>query len=186
VKKMKKSRIIDPACGSGNLLFPWVANRFDYLAVDTEDHSDRFHPGTFLQDNFLTTEKITPEKTDFFLINPPFNNSGKKGVRSFLPERFLDKITKWWGPRVPVVLFAPMGFRLNQRVHSSRWRKFQGKNSMNLTHVMALPLDTFPGVEFHMEILFFNINAKLPFFVDPEVFDGEPIWKKLSKDSKSE
>ena len=96
--------------------------------------------------------------------NPPFN--GCEGKRLY-PEVFLAHTFELFDETIPVVLFTPMGFRLNQRRKSARWRWLRDSKA-KLTSTVALPLDIFPGVEFHAEILIFNVKGVLPHYFLPE------------------
>ena len=97
------------------------------------------------------------------LCNPPFN--GCKG-RQLYPEVFLRHILKLFAS-VPTVLFTPMGFRLNQRKKSERW-KWCRDSVMQITSIVSLPLDIFSGVEFHAEILIFNRPDLKPHYFLPD------------------
>ena len=74
------------------------------------------------------------------------------------PEVFLEHTFTLFGYGTPTVMFAPMGMRLNQRRKSTRWRWLRDCGA-KLTSIVSLPLDTFPGVEFHAEILIFNVKG---------------------------
>ena len=79
---------------------------------------------------------------------------------------FFDKCLEVWGKELKMVMIAPMGFRLNQRMKSTRWKKLRDCG-VDITSILSLPLDIFPGVQFHSEVLFFNIEAeKSHFFLD--------------------
>lgn len=106
------------------------------------------------------------EYPDLVICNPPFNgHSGKK----LYPEIFLEHIFKLFGPKIPVVLFAPMGLRLNQRQKSKRWHWLRDCGA-EITSIISLPLDVFEGVEFHNEILIFNIKGLKPHYFLPEKY----------------
>ncbi len=164
--------VLDPCCGTGNLLHPFKEYDFNWITVgvDLQDETMEGNIDTFYKSNFLSMElkdfEIDGNDPDFDLVicNPPFNNNddnkkwmkeNKKG-KGLLPELFTDKIFNLFGKDVPLILFAPMGMRLNQRVKSNRWRKMR-EEYPQITSIISLPLDIFPGVEFHNEILIFNI-----------------------------
>ena len=83
------------------------------------------------------------------------------------PEVFLRHIFDLWGPQTPTVMFAPMGMRLNQRRKSTRWRWLRDCGA-EITSIISLPLDVFPDVEFHAEILIFNVSGIQPHYFLPE------------------
>jgi hypothetical protein len=139
--------VLDPAIGSGRLTDPWRAAGCRVLGVDIEPAKPKCD--VLLAQRFETVEAM--EQPDLVLCNPPFN--GCAG-RQLYPEVFLRHILKLFGP-MPTVLFTPMGFRLNQRRKSERW-KWCRDGLVDITSIISLPLDLFPGVEFHAEILIFN------------------------------
>src|SRR3546814_20567002 len=65
-------------------------------------------------------------------MNPPFNIDSKTkeyikanyGGRPLLPEVWFQKAIELFGTSVPIAMFTPYGFRLNQTDKSSRWKKF--------------------------------------------------------------
>ncbi len=69
-----------------------------------------------------------------------------------------------------------MGFRLNQRKISKRW-KWLRDNCPPITSIISLPLDIFDNVQFHSEILIFNVPKLKPHYFLPDL---EPL-KKQSK-----
>lgn len=153
--------ILDPAIGRGALTAPWRAAGRTVLGCDidpaSEPHADVFHPGPF--------EAITDwdaPRPDIALVNAPFNNADRKAL---YPEVFLRHLVGLFGPHLPTVLFAPMGLRLNQRLSSARWHWLRD-GGLEITSVLALPLDVFPGVKFHVEVVFFNIpNVAAHYFL---------------------
>jgi hypothetical protein len=144
--------ILDPAIGTGRLTDPWFNSGAYYIhGIDVVDAGARCH--TFDQRRFEdVTDRARP---DLVLCNPPFN--GAAG-RKLYPEVFLAQTFKLFGVEQPLVLFAPMGMRLNQRRKSTRWRGLRDCGA-KLTSIVSLPLDIFPGVEFHAEILIFNVKG---------------------------
>lgn len=80
-----------------------------------------------------------------------------------LSELFLDQTWKIFGKEIPCVCVVPMGFRLNQRLCSSRFRHVRD-NYPDITSIISLPLDIFPGVEFQCEILIFNLPMLKPHY----------------------
>jgi hypothetical protein len=92
--------------------------------------------------------------------NPPFNGYGQK----LGSEVWLDKILKLFGEKIPIVLFAPMGFRLNGKQKGKRWNKFINSKYPPISSIISLPRDIFPEVEFHSEILIFNLSNLQPHY----------------------
>ena len=60
-----------------------------------------------------------------------------------------------------------MGLRLNQRKHSTRWRWLRDTKAQ-ITSIITLPLNIFSEVEFHVEILVFNVTGVRPHYFLPE------------------
>lgn len=164
--------VFDIGCGRGNLGKPFEEDgHFTVVGIDTVDAKDRWDVAAFIQMDFLTTplEQFftdsedpadtgpldLPEMWSLVICNPPFNNSGKRSGK-LMPALFMERIFKSFGPSIPLVLFAPMGMRLNQRMKSSRWRQMRD-NTPKITSILSLPLNIFIGVEFHSEVLFFNM-----------------------------
>jgi type I restriction enzyme M protein len=153
--------ILDPAIGTGQLTNPWYDDACRVVGIDIVDRKPACQ--RLIQGRFEDQERVTP-CPDLVLCNPPFNGAAGKQL---YPEVFLRHAFKLFGETVPVVLFTPMGFRLNQRRKSARWRWLRDTRA-NLTSIVSLPLDTFPGVEFHAEILIFNIKGIRPHYFLPE------------------
>jgi len=152
--------ILDPAIGTGRLTDPWYEAGCRIIGVDTVNRQPRCH--SFHLVRYEETERL--DRPDLVLCNPPFN--GCAGKRLY-PEVFLAHTFRLFGDITPVVLFTPMGFRLNQRRKSTRWRWLRDTQA-KLSSIIALPLDTFPGVEFHAEILVFNVKGVCPHYFLPE------------------
>lgn len=165
----QKPIIFDPAVGSGRLLCPfrfYYDDNFILLGMDIEDHSKELRLDNFFLKSFLKyTHKDIAFKPDLIILNPPFNTDKRnkdwlkknKLGKALLPEVFIDKINSLWG-KVPTIMISPMGYRLNQRIKSKRWKKMS-KSEFEITSIASLPLDIFPNVEFHNEILFFNMPS---------------------------
>ena len=134
------SSVLDPSIGGGELVKPFL-RRGDVKVI-----SYNFERG----EDFLLMDK--PMLVDLVVCNPPFNLGVGKMLGS---ERFLRKIIGVCGETVQIVLFCPMGFRLNQRKTSARWRWLRDSN-LKISSILSLPLDIFENVAFHSEILFFN------------------------------
>lgn len=162
--------ILDPCCGQGNLLKPWI--KVGYPAYGIEIEEDNKDDSVVLIQDFLTWDGIDvfqyKVKPQLVLCNPPFNGYGNK----LGSEIWLDKIISLFGQEVPIVLFASIGFRLNLTTKSFRWQKFSQEKFPPISSIIALPKNIFPGVVFHSEILIFNIKGlKSHYFYEP----NEPI-----------
>lgn len=140
--------IFDPCSGKGNLLKPFKNCKI--ISFEKEEGID------FLQyQNHIDC--------DLVVCNPPFNLGVGKQLGS---EVFLRHILEVCGNKIPIILFVPMGFRLNQRKTSKRW-KWLRDTTPEITSIISLPLDAFEGVQFHSEILIFNANNLKPhYFLD--------------------
>ena len=131
-----KNIVIDPAVGTGNLLKPFKQNDL-YLSsdittvgFDIKDCSDRKNTDIFVQKDFLANDVSDSDDTInlkdkllFVICNPPFNNDTEsKYNKKLLPELFAKETFETYGYDTPLILFAPMGIRLNQRIKSKRYR----------------------------------------------------------------
>lgn len=157
--------VLDPAIGTGRLTDPWKEAGCRVLGCDIDPHVDDSqcdfcHTGRFED----ITDKEMFAGVDLVLANPPFN--GAPGNRLY-PEVFLSQVFTLFRPTMPVAMFMPMGFRLNQRLRSRRWRWLRDCGA-RITSVVSLPLDVFLGVEFHSEILIFNVHGVQPHYFLPE------------------
>ena len=79
-------------------------------------------------------------------------------------EVWLAKIIELFGKDVPIVLFAPIGFRLNLTAQSKRWVKLTNGTYPAITSIISLPKNVFPNVVFHSEILIFNVQGLEPHY----------------------
>ncbi len=150
--------ILDPAIGRGALIKCW-RNTCHIVGVDIDRNSGRY-ADEFMCSRFEDIQAWSLSCPDMVICNPPFN--GADG-RKLYPEVFLRQIIRLFGATVPVVLFAPMGFRLNQRKKSKRWQWVRD-NGPEITSIVSLPLDVFDNVQFHSEILMFNIPTVKPHY----------------------
>ncbi|HHE0437827.1 TPA: hypothetical protein ACN35C_004689 [Vibrio parahaemolyticus] len=153
--KLKVNRVFDPAIGSGNLVSGLKRNGSFVIGNDIEEiennQADQFYKCDFEHFN----EKI--ENIDLVIMNPPFNGHPK---RKLYPEIFVDKCFELFGSDIPMIAILPSGWRINQRVKSKRWRKI--RDNQKITSLVTLPLDIFEGVQFHSEIVVFNIEGLEP------------------------
>ena len=192
----KGGTLFDPSVGSGNLLsyFEDVVK----LGADIED----FKPDvdSFLLGDFLDWKIGEYSAPDLILMNPPYNHtkeSRKKWGRSTLfPELFASHCFKLFGKDVKMILFTPMGLRLNTRCSTvkqgDRYKNIRD-NWGEITSIVSLPLDCFPNPDFkpkedevrrnpakgimksnikrketQQEILFFNMPNLKPHYCLPE------------------
>jgi len=169
-------RIFDPCVGEGSLLKPWKdVEGANLIGMDINIPIDKQSYIMYIPNNFLDFTYDNDYIPDIVLMNPPFNTyeinkkwmKENKVGKALLPELFIDKVFTIW-PKIPLVSIVPMGFRLNQRKKSSRWKKYSmGENK--ITSILSIPLDTFKGVEFHAEVLFWNMDRlDGHYWVNPE------------------
>lgn len=155
--------ILDPCCGAGNLLKPWLKKGYPTYGIDIENNSS-----AVLRKDFLKWDGIDvfhyQVKPRLILCNPPFNGYGKK----LGSEVWLDKIIELFGKWVPIVLFVPVGFCLNLTLKSERYLKFVNGAYPPIASRITLPKNIFPGVVFHSEILIFNIPNLQPHYFLPK------------------
>ena len=168
-KKIKKGFVFDPCVGKGSLLKPFIENGYEVLGIDIEDQG---FANTRIC-NYLEIKKNEIKKPDLIIMNPPFNINQetkkyifkKYGRRPLLPEIWLIKAIELFGKNVPIVMFTPYGFRLNQMTNSKRWQKFINGDYPPITTIISLPKNIFEGILFHSEVLIFNIkNLKGHYF----------------------
>ncbi len=132
--------------------------------------------------NYLEIEPGEIETPALVVMNPPFNIDRKTkeyiqsryGGRPLLPEVWFQKAIELFGMKVPVVMFTPYGFRLNQTNSSKRWQKFINGDYPPISSIVSLPKDVFEGVLFHSEILLFNTpGLHGHYFVEPTSYVHE-------------
>lgn len=156
---IKPQVILDPSIGRASLTKPWESSCSKIIGSDIDGNA-KDYCDTFINGKFEEIENWTYEVPDLILCNPPFN--GAKG-RKLYPEVFLRHIVKLFGNNIPTVLFAPMGFRLNQTMKSPRWNWL--KDNLEISSIISLPVNCFGGVKFHSEILIFNIPQLKPHYL---------------------
>lgn len=157
--------IVDPCVGEGSLLKPWSKNGYRVLGIDIEDQG---FPGTIVKNYLEATAQDIPEKVSLIVMNPPFNIDHKTkeyikqnyGGRPLLPEVWFQKAIELFGTEVPIVMFTPYGFRLNQTEQSKRWMKFVENQYPPITGIVSLPKNVFSGILFHSEVLIFNLRLE--------------------------
>ncbi len=165
--------IFDPCVGRGSLLKPWKKNGYDVQGVDIEFQG---FPNTKVKNYLALTKSDVSKNIALVIMNPPFNLDSKTkqyiqehyGGRPLLPEIWFQKAIELFGMNVPICIFTPYGFRLNQTATSKRWLKFANKEYPEITSIVSLPKNVFPGVLFHSEVLIFNLpKLKGHYFVSP-------------------
>lgn len=154
--------VFDPCVGKGSLLKPFALAGFKVIGVDIERQG---FVGTKVK-NYLAIKKGELDTPSLVIMNPPFNIDDKTkayvkehyGGRPLLPEIWLQKALELFGKQIPIILFTPYGLRLNQTAESKRWAKFIDGEYPEIKSIISLPKDVFDGIQFHSEILLFNIN----------------------------
>ena len=139
--------ILDPCCGDKRLTHGFDCNIINYEIKDGTD---------FLKE----TNNI---ECDFVIMNPPFNiGTGRK----LAVEVFMDQVLKLVDNQIPIIMICPMGFRLNQKVNSKRWKKIRDTYPP-INSIISLPLDIFDNTLYHSEIICFNCDKfKAHYFLD--------------------
>jgi len=145
VKEQDFKTILDPCSGDGRLTKAFQGQ--DIINYEIKEGTD-----------FLKETK--PISCDLVIINPPFNiGQGRK----LSVEVFLDKILELVGKETPILIITPMGFRLNQKINSKRWKKVRDTYPP-INTIISLPLDTFEDTLFHTEIIGFNTPFLAPHY----------------------
>lgn len=149
--------IVDPTAGNSNLTHFFRKNikLLRVIEYETDKKRSAFWYG---YGNFFYA-KCSLLHPDLVVCNPPFNGFGNK----LGSEVFLKKIVELFSNKVKIVLFVPMGFRLNQKKTSRRYRWLM-KTNLEITSIISLPLDIFKDVQFHSEILCFNMPKLKPHY----------------------
>lgn len=152
------TRVLDLGCGDGRLSLPYRNRNIETIGVDIEDVGANVQQ--FVHQPVTAEVLATLSIPDLVVSNPPFNHK-HAGKRTLLPYEWTKLIFQTWGEQTPLCLIAPMGYRLNQRIRSVRYKEL--RNSLaKITSIVSLPLDVFPSVEFHCEVLLFNIPNIVP------------------------
>ena len=179
----RKGIIFDPCVGSGSLLKPFKSAGYRVLGVDIEDQG---FPQTKVVNYLQLTQQDITEKVSLVIMNPPFNIDAKTkeyikqhyGGRPLLPEVWLQKALELFGTNIPIVMFTPYGFRLNQTEQSTRWLKFYHKQYPEITSIVSLPKDVFENILFHSEVLCFNLpQLKGHYFVDTKKHKEKSLFQ---------
>lgn len=157
---VKTDRVFDPAVGEGALINR-LKNEGSYvIANDIYDVSDMVEVNELMN---LDIEDLNERiECDLIIMNPPFNGHPS---RKLYHDVFIDKCFELCGVDTPMIAIIPSGYRINQRMKSKRWRKI--RDNYNITSIVTLPLDIFDGIQFHVEIIIFNIEGLKPhYFLD--------------------
>ena len=157
--------VYDPAAGRGNLLLPFKQHGWSVRGSDIGENCPVTN--NYFQSRFEDIEEFSGP-ANVIVCNPPFNSAPG---RKLYPEVFLRQIHKLFGNEIPVVMIAPMGLLLNQRLKSARWRYL--RDNWELSSILSLSIDTFKKddgspVLFHAEVLFFNFLGLKPHYFLPE------------------
>lgn len=189
-QRYRPTYVVDPACGEGNLLWPWIPRDrrsvMRLVGVDVKNYEMKRkivpHCFSFLQKPFehftledleeltgIDDDDMMSQERPLIMCNPPFNGNWRGAS---YPEVFMRKIVELWGKDVPLVFIAPMGFRLNQKKLSERttWMRDHGPR---ITSIISCPVDMFPDTQFHTEILICNIPKLEPHYWLPPKVRGE-------------
>jgi hypothetical protein len=156
---------------------------FEAIGIDIRDNE---YFSKFVQKDFFMLDKndiemietscgFTPDsygkRKRVILCNPPFNKniidiSSLKNYASeigactngkpFIPYIFLRKMFDLFGQKVPIVLFTPYTFALNQRIESDRWLWLKD-NKIKISGRLCLPIDTWNAKE---EFVFYKEQEK--------------------------
>lgn len=161
----KDGIIFDPCVGKGSLLKPWKKNGYKVQGVDIENQG---FPNTKVKNYLEVRRGEIKEKISLVIMNPPFNIDSKTktyikenyGGRPLLPEVWFSKAVELFGMNVPIVMFTPYGFRLNQTENSKRWMKFVNEEYPPITGIISLPKNVFENIQFHSEVLIFNLKME--------------------------
>jgi hypothetical protein len=172
-EKYKNGIILDIACGDGQLSFMFeTIIGIDILKYDKKEsylNQEDYIQMDYLNEGFPKDsifEKTYKKNIKLIVCNPPFNDETGIYKKKLIPELFFKKIISDFGPDFPFVLFVPMGFRLNQKLKSKRYKMIRNSGA-EINSILSLPIDTFDKVLFHCEVLFFNMEGmKAHYFIE--------------------
>jgi hypothetical protein len=164
LKHLKPTWVLDPCVGEGNLIRPWAEDCYT-VGVDVKGPN----PGcldAFLQHPFETlSHKDFAYPPSLILCNPPWAGHWQRHTN--YPQVFYEAIIRIFGPNIPMVFCVPMGFRLNLKFRSGRWKLLS--RGPEITSIISVPVDFYPDTAFHSEILIFNVKRKIkPHYWMPE------------------
>lgn len=154
---VKPSVVLDPAIGKGSLTKLWQKSGSKIIGVDIDPVGKKY-ADIFINSKYEDINEWKYEKPDLIIANPPFN-----GFRPILyPELFLRHSAKLFGEEIKVIMFVPIGFRLNIRLTSERWI-WLVNSKLKITSIISLPINIFDA-KFHTEILCFNLPKLKPHY----------------------
>jgi hypothetical protein len=167
LKHLKPNLVVDPACGCGNLLIPWHEAGVQTYGIEIKEEyaqEARQRDLTVGCSSFESwrSAAVIP---DLVLCNAPWNRHWRRGTA--YPEIFLRKIVEYWGNKVPVAFLCPMGFRLNTRIQSKRWKWLISDEAPTISSIISCPRDLYPSTMFHSEIILFNCKKVKPHYFVP-------------------
>jgi len=143
--------ILDPCAGNRNLTQPWKRRKVIGFEI------------TKGKDFFKCPDRVD---CDLVLCNPPFSGDHGNGRKNLVPL-FLQRILEVVPSKTPIVLFTPMTFRLGLSTTAARllWLRDE---CPPITSIVSLPRNIFPGVEYHCEIVMFNMRRLLSHYFLPD------------------
>lgn len=173
---INRNIVFDPAIGGGSLTNPFKESGSFVVGADINPNSKQCCD-IFMHGKFEELDEWLGNSPDLIVCNPPFNSaSGRK----LYPEVFLKHIETLFGAKIPLIMICPMGFLLNQRLKSTRWKYI--RDNWEVTTIIPLTIDTFDKVVdhieelsesdkkvlFHCQIVCFNIPQLKPVYFIPE------------------
>ena len=171
--KIDKNKIIlDPCVGEGSLLTPFQDNEFKVKGIDVKDYGFK---NTLIK-NYFMVDSEELKNVGLVICNPPFNFKKLMknyvvrytGGRPLVPELFLQHTLDLLGMKIPIILFTPVGFRLNCNFSSKRRKKFLLGQYPEIKSIVSLPKDVYEDILFHTEVLIFNMEGlKAHYFYHP-------------------
>lgn len=161
LRHLRPKCVLDPGCGNGNLLDPWKPKALTVgIDVDGERIQEARSRGhVVIESNFESAKLDEIAVPDLVVCNPPWNGQWEG---KHYPEVFLRRIITLFGPKIPLALAVPMGFRLNQRANSARWKWV--RDTIEISSIISCPIDLYPKTQFHNEILLFNTRRVKPHY----------------------
>lgn len=182
----RRTTVFDPAAGDGDLLRAFrktyeknypnagssAGSRLRYRGIDPVERQNEMGITIERGDFFEQESQDWDDGVGLVVCNPPFNSSDadkdywrghpvrKQYQSTLIPDLFARRVWDRFGPRTRLVLFTPAGFVTNQRLQSRRYGYYNSVGFPRITGVVMLPLDSFPGVEFPMLVLMWNMDVE--------------------------
>jgi predicted RNA methylase len=155
--------VLDPCTGFGALLDPWICPTSGFEIQERRVEIAREKGHNVVCCDFMDTEKKL--EASLVVCNPPWNRKKRSVHRPF---EWFCKILEVFGERQPLVMFVPMGFRLNMTDRNKRW----GCRGCEITAIISCPVDMYQCVRVHNEILLFNIQSvKAHYWMERDRFE---------------